>query len=81
MDDVRHLVLQCPRWQPLRNEVLHSISHIPDGSRKALLEFHCDLVVGKCANDFSVQQMSTIWSIAARSVAKMHNSSVKEDIG
>ena len=37
--------------------------------------------LGKCANDFSVQQMSTILSIAARSVAKMHNSSMKEDIG
>ena len=34
IDDVRHLVLQCPRWQPERTDLLNEIANIPDGSGK-----------------------------------------------
>ena len=84
MDDVRHLVLSCPRWQLMRTEMMEEISRIADGSGRAILDSQCDLLyvlLGKPVTGFTFEQMVLVWIIAAKSITKMYNSSTKKGIG
>ena len=84
MDDVRHMVMQCPKLQTDRTELMDEISRIPDGSGQALLDAHYDLVyilLGKHAMGLSLGQMIVVWSIAARHITRMYNKKLKEGIG
>ena len=84
VDDVKHLILQCPKWQSMRSEILEEIANIPDGSGKILINTLCDLVIallGKIECDFSYDQKVKILSIAARFITKMYNAKVREGIG
>ena len=59
IDDVRHLVLQCPRWQTERTDMLNEIANIPDGSGQVLFNSQCDLVIallGKVDPGFTYEQ-------------------------
>ena len=84
LDDVRHLVLQCPEWQPIRNDMLYAIESIPDGSGQILLNSQCDLtltLLGKPCADLTADQMDRIWETAAIHIAKMYDRKLKQDIG
>ena len=84
IDDVRHLVLQCPRWQNERTEMLNEIDNIPDGSGHALLNSQCDLVIallGKVDPDLSYEQKVTILTISSKYISKMYFRKTREGIG
>ena len=76
MDDARHLILQCPKWQAERTDLMSEILRIPDGTGQVLLESQCDIVyvlMGKPFRGFSSEQMVIVWTISARHIAKMYN--------
>ena len=84
IDDVNHLVLQCPRWQNERTEMLNEIDNIPDGSGHALLNSQCDLVIallGKADPDLSYEQKVTILTISSKYISKMYFRKTREGIG
>ena len=83
-DDVRHLIMQCPKWQTERTSFLTEISSIADGSGQTLLESQCDLVyvfVGRQATDLMFVQMVVVWTISAKHISNMYNSEIKEGVG
>ena len=84
MDDARHLVLECPRWQLIRTEMMSEISRISDGSGRALLDSQCDLLyvlLGKSVTGLTFEQMVVVWIIASKYITKMYNLSTKKGIG
>ena len=83
-DDARHLVLQCPKWQPIRNEMFDAIASIPDGCGRAILDSQCDLalvLMGKSVDGIMHEQMIKIWTISAVYISRMYDSKLKEGIG
>ena len=75
--------MQCPKLQTMRNEMMDTVGSIPDGSRVALLESQCNLVLillGKYAEGYSLEQMVIIWAIASKYISMMYNYRVKEGI-
>ena len=84
MDDVRHLILQCPAWQEERSDMMREISLIPDGSGQVILGSQVDLLyvlMGSGCNACTFEQMVIVWSISARYITKMYNRRIKEGIG
>ena len=83
-DDARHLVLQCPKWQPIRNEMFDAIASITDGCGRAILDSQCDLalvLMGKLVDGIMHEQMIKIWTISAVYISRMYDSKLKEGIG
>ena len=83
-DDVRHLIMQCPKWQTERTSFLMEITSITDGSGQTLLESQCDLVyvfLGRKATDLTFEQMVVVWTILAKHISDMYNCKIKEGVG
>ena len=81
MDDLRHLVMQCPKWPKETNEMLAAIV---GGCGGVLLASQCDLVLalkGKMVEGLSNEQMIKIWTNSAEHITKMYNNKIKEGIG
>ena len=83
-DDARHLVLQCPKWQPIGSEMFDAIASIPDGCDRAILDSQCDLalvLMGKSVDGIMHEQMIKIWTISAVYISRMYDIKLKEGIG
>ena len=84
IDDVKHLVLQCPKWQDDRTEMMNMIENIPDGSGQMLLNAQGDLalaLLGKIDDRLTFEQTIEILKISARYISKMYNDKIKQGIG
>ena len=84
MEDARHLIMQCPKWQSERTELMAEILNISDGTGQALLESQCDLLyvlMGKHARGFTYEQMVGVWTMSAWHIARMYNRKVRQGIG
>ena len=84
VDDVRHLVLQCPKRQVKRTEMMNAIENIPDGCDPVLLNSRYDLVIallGGLGNTFTYEQKSMILAISADYISKVYYEKVKDGIG
>ena len=83
-EDARHFVMECPRWQLLRNLLFGEITSIEDGSGQAILDAQCDVLLvllGKTVEGFSPEQMHKVWCISARNISKMYIERIREGIG
>ena len=84
VDDIRHLVLQCPKWQTGRTEMMNEIENIPDGRGVALLNSQCDLVIallGGIDNVYTYEQKVRILTISAECITNVYHEKVKEGVG
>ena len=84
VDDVKHLMLQCPKWQDDRTEMLNMIENIPDGSGQRLLNAQGDLtlaLLGKIDDRLMFEQSIEILKISARYISKTYNDKIKQGIG
>ena len=83
-ENVRHLVMECPRWQARRNVMFREIGNIDDGSGQAILDAQGDILLvllGKSVEGFSEEQMCKLWHIAMVHISDMYNERVREGIG
>ena len=85
MDDVRHLVMQCPSLQHLRNTMFRELALVNDGAGCDLMEDGTDMILlllGKEPENHppSEQQMK-FWSVAARHIACMYRAKLWMGIG
>ena len=84
MDDVRHLVLQCPSLQDARNAMFRELSEVDNGRSHVILASPGDtlyLLLGKIADGFSIEVMVSFWTVAARHIASMYYEKIMKGIG
>ena len=43
IDDARHMIMECPRWQEDRGLMMGEIANIEDGSCQMVLNAQCDM--------------------------------------
>ena len=63
VEDARHFVMGCPKWQMLRNELFREIADIEDGIGQAILDAQCDtllMLLGKPVEGFTIEQMCSV---------------------
>ena len=83
-EDARHFIMECPKWQVLRNNMFDCISDIHDGSGQAILGAQCDILLvllGRPLQGVSADQMINVWYISATDISDMYNERLREGKG
>ena len=84
IENARHFVMECPKWQQLRTELFREITDIEDGSGQAILDAQCDtllVLLGKPVVGFSIEQMCRVWYISMVHISNMYKERIREGIG
>ena len=84
VDDIKHLVLQCVRWQLERDTPFNEIDDIADGSGwrlHTLQSKFLKVLLGECIASFSNEQYARIWKISARRIASLYLARIRDGVG
>ena len=85
VDDARHLIMQCPEMQGMRNVMFRELADSGGGVGNVILEAAPDtllLLLGKEMEDQPLTaSMMEFWSVAARHIANMYRSKLRMGIG
>ena len=84
IDDVNHLVMQCPSLQVNRNQMFNDISHIRDGYSRYLTTSGANILMillGKPHPNIPEGAMEEIWLISAWHIAAMYRLKIKRGVG
>ena len=75
---------QCPSLQDARNAMFRELSEVDNGRSHVILASPGDtlyLLLGKIADGFSIEEMVSFWTVAARHIASMYYEKIMEGIG
>ena len=78
-DNVRHLVMQCPRLQPERATMFTELRNSGGGSGGRVLENHGDILsvlLGGPVEVLTGDQMDDFWLISSLHISKMYQRSM-----
>ena len=84
VDDSRHMVMECPGLQPMRNTMFTKINAILDeyGLEHDVLDGNVFLtLMGKPNVNIPMEAMEEIWIFSARNISSMYRSKLREGIG
>ena len=84
LDDVAHLVMQCPSLQDIRTVMLNEISTLNEGQGEMLLTSGVNILymlLGKPPPDIPILNMLDLWLIVAKYVPLMYRKRLREGIG
>ena len=85
VDNVRHLILQCPSLQESRGNMMGELADVNGGEGRTIMDEAndlLDLLLGKMDNDEPINaQLKEFWSIAARNIARMYWTKTRAGIG
>ena len=84
LDDVTHLVMQCPTLQDIRNVMMNEISNLHEGQGDMLLNSGANILhmlMGKLPENASILSMLDLWLVAAKYIPLMYRKRLKEGVG
>ena len=83
-DNVKHLVLQCPRFHQERADLFEALRAIPGDIGRTVLNIEDDILsilLGRHANNFTIEQMGSIWLVSCKHIVQMYRKNLKLKAG
>ena len=84
VEDVRHLILDCPATQEIRDLMFQKVDDLGDGHGnywQMTINERLDILLGSLIDGFDPQQMVEIWLIGASYIGAMYSLRVKSRKG
>ena len=86
VEDIRHIIMQCPNKETEKSQLLETVKSIPDGSGQYMIEHTDDIfavLMGANYGDIPIECMFNIWEISGIHIVKIFNKVVlrREGIG
>ena len=84
VDDAKHMVMQCPHFQPKRTEMFNEIEALlmrPDYAINQMDENIFLSLMGKPAVNISQEVMCDIWLCSVRHISSMYRRKLRQGIG
>ena len=84
IDDVKHLVLQCPSLDGERDSMFLEIRQLPNNLGTNALEGDEDILgtlLGRNIDGYTVEQMEMIWLISSKCIDSIYRKNIKEKKG
>ena len=77
-EDIKHVVMQCPTHQQLRESMNNQIEALTDQIEQ---EEYFPVVMGKFIPEWEIEDMIPIWIIACRHITRMYYNTINARIG
>ena len=79
-DNVRHLVMQCPKLQSERTAMFLELRNVGDGYGARVFDNSGDILsilLGRPSDALSVEQMDAFWLVSCKHVHNMYMRNIK----